>query len=635
MTLARGLTATVGVGAVLFGLLLLVTPPLAAGLTTSEAVVSIVGVTALALGGAGLVRARGAGETDALPRFPDPSRHPVAGASFDRRLRARSPAVRDRLEDATVAVLTRLRGLDAATAHERLERGDWTDDRTAAAFFAPDVVDRSRRRPTWLGGEPAVVGQARAVVGELARIVDEETGDRTTASTDGGVAAPVADDPGGPATGAERSERATEAMTTGRWTGVGPLALLTAGLAVVARRPALLLPAAIGVAMAAYAAYGRAGSPSSESLAVERRLRPATPEQGEPVEVTVTVHNEGESVLPDVRLVDGVPRELPVVEGSPRAVATLRPDEATRFSYTVSAEYGRHEFDAPLAALRDATGERRQVVRPTTEGEPLTCEPGAVVPDELPLRAETTGQVGRITADEGGSGLSFHAVREHRPGDPLSLIDWKRFARTGTLATIQFERERRTDVVLAVDCRSPAVTAPDPAARTALHRSIEAADVLATALLDGGNRVGVSAVSATPVWLAPGSGTDHEVRLRELLRTDSALTEPAADSFVRSVYLARLRRRLTEGTQVVLLSPLVDDTPVGLVRGLEAAGVPVTVLSPDPTDDATVGGLLAGVERAARVAGLRREGITVVDWSPDDRLALALARNRDLPTVVA
>jgi hypothetical protein len=86
---------------------------------------------------------------------------------------------------------------------------------------------------------------------------------------------------------------------------------------------------------------------------------------------------------------------------------------------------------------------------------------------------------------------------------------------------------------------------------------------------------------------------------------------------------------------VVLLSPLVDDTPVGLVRGLEAAGVPVTVLSPDPTDDATVGGLLAGVERAARVAGLRREGITVVDWSPDDRLALALARNRDLPTVVA
>jgi uncharacterized protein (DUF58 family) len=646
----------VGVGTVLFGVLLLTTPPLAAGLTTSEVMLSVLGVTALLLGGASVVRGGSGG--DASPDHQPTSRPPsVVGRSFERRLRSRSPESRDRLETAAVDVLTRLRGLDPETAREQLERGDWTDDRLAAAFFAPGISARQLRRPTWLGGEPVVVRQARAVVGALARIVDEETRDTVTdpdeaddgsvgappVAADGSAAAAAAPDMAGSrpdthsdATPVDRSPDAEGwSRRTGRWAGMGALTLLTVALAVVARRPALLVPAAIGVAMAAYAAYGRAGSPSPVSLAVERRLSDEAPEQGDPVEVTVTVRNEGDRMLPDIRLVDGVPGELPVTAGGPEAVATLRPDEAVRFTYTVTAEYGDHEFDPPLTLLRDATGERERVVRPTAAGTTLSCHPQPEAPTGVPLRAETTGHVGRITADDGGSGLAFHAVRDHRPGDPLSLIDWKRFARTGDLATIQFEQERRTDVVLAVDNRDPAIVMSGPTTRSALNRAVEAADVMATTLLGAGSRVGVSALATPGTWLAPGQGTDHEARLRELLATDPAFdAAPAEGPFVRSVYVTKLRRRLSEGTQVVLLSPLVDDTPLHLVRQLEASGVPVTVLSPDPADSRTVGGLLGAVERSTRVAALRRERIHVVDWAPDERLALALARNADLPVVV-
>jgi len=650
MNVVRGVTAGAGVTAVLFGLLLLATPPLTVGLDTSEAVVSALGVVVSVAGVGALVRryssgTRRASASDASNRRPVAATDHAAdaGAAFDRQLRSRSAATRDRLEATAVDVLTRLRDLDPGTAREQLRSGDWTKDRAAAAFFAPGVIDRTLRRPTWLGGEPAVVGQARAVVDELSRITREETRDDhhdRDAATDaeerrGAHASTGPEAPNGEPDPAVMAALPDGPTSTGRWTGVGALTLVTVGIAVFTRRPGLLVPAAIGVGMVAYAAYGRAGTPTEASLLVERSLSTDHPDRGDPVRVTVTVRNEGDRVLPDVRLVDGVPEALAVTDGEPGTVTTLRPDESTRFTYTVTAEYGDHEFDTPVVTLRDATGERQRRVEPTVRGESLTCRPRLADPPGVPLRAETTGHVGPVAADDGGSGLAFHAVRDHRPGDPLSLIDWKRFARTGDLATIEFQQERRTDVVLAVDGREAAAVAPDTSTRNARHRAIEAADVLATALLDAGSRVGISAVSATPAWLGPGSGTDHQARLRDLLATDPAFTTSDEAPFVRSTYLARLRRRLPSGTQVVLCSPLADGTPVELARELEACGVPVTVLSPDPTGAATTGRRLASVERRLRMATLRHQGVPVIDWAPDTPLPLALARTRDLPVVVS
>jgi uncharacterized protein (DUF58 family) len=647
MNVVRGVTAGAGVTAVLFGLLLLATPPLTVGLDTSEAVVSALGVVVAVAGVGALVRRYSSGTrrtsaSDASNRRPVAATDHAAdpGAAFDRQLRSRSAAARDRLEATAVDVLTTLRNLDPETAREQLRSGDWTKDRAAAAFFAPAVVDRTLRRPTWLGGEPAVVGQARAVVDELSRITHEETrddhhGQELADPPSGTGAGPTPEAPNEEPDPAVVAALPDGPTSTGRWTGVGALTLVTVGIAVFTRRPGLLVPAAIGVGMVAYAAYGRAGTPREVSLLVERSLSTDDPDRGDPVRVTVTVRNEGDRVLPDVRLADGVPEALAVTNGEPGTVTTLRPDESTRFTYTVTAEYGDHEFDTPVAILRDATGERQRRVEPTARGETLTCRPRLADPPGVPLRAETTGHVGPVAADDGGSGLAFHAVRDHRPGDPLSLIDWKRFARTGDLATIEFQQERRTDVVLAVDGREAAAVAPDTSTRNARHRAIEAADVLATALLDAGCRVGISAVSAAPAWLGPGTGTDHQARLRGLLATDPAFTTSGEAPFVRSTYLARLRRRLPSGTQVVLCSPLADGTPVELARELEACGVPVTVLSPDPTGTATTGGRLASVERRTRMATLRHQGVPVIDWTPDTPLPLALARTRDLPVVVS
>ncbi|MFC4358613.1 DUF58 domain-containing protein [Halobium salinum] len=424
----------------------------------------------------------------------------------------------------------------------------------------------------------------------------------------------------------EEAERLTvrDVLDTDRWVGAPAVTLLFAGLAIVVDRQAgLLLAGAVGVVFAAYA-YG-SGTPAP-TLAVERRLSDETPGPGDDVRVTVTVRNEGEATLPDLRLVDGVPPALAVGEGSPRHATALRPGKRATFSYVVPAVRGRHEWESMQVIVRNAPG-TREVDATVDSAEPTTlrCSPDLDATGDLPLRGLTTQYTGRIATDVGGPGLEFHSTRDYRHGDPLNRVDWNRMARTGELATLDFREERAATVVLLVDAREEAYVAPEPGAENAVERSVEAAGRSFSALLGGGDRVGLAALGPDELWLAPGAGNDHRARARDLLASHPALSPTPPDGrFFPSLRLRRLRRQLPSDAQLIVFSPLVDDYVASVARRLDAYGHLVTVVSPDPTAGGTPGELLARIERRSRISRLRRAGLRVVDWG-DEPLATAVA----------
>ncbi|QCJ47450.1 DUF58 domain-containing protein [Haloprofundus sp. MHR1] len=418
------------------------------------------------------------------------------------------------------------------------------------------------------------------------------------------------------------------AFETNRWTGVEALALLSGSLAILVspRQPALLLAGVLGIAYAAYAYGGDAPDPS---VAVERELDDSTAAPDETVRVTVTVRNVGESTLPDLRVVDGVPPALEVTDGTARLGTALRPGKRARFSYAVRAVRGEHEWEPMRIIARNASGSNERATAASTETV-LRCEPRLSATENLPLRGLTTQYAGRISTDVAGAGLEFTSTREYRRGDPLKRVDWNRLARTGELATTEFREERAATVVLLVDAREGSYLAPEPDAPNAVERSAEAAGETFVALLDGGDRVGLATFAAESLWLPPGTGRDHRARGRRLLATHPSLapTPPEDAAFFPSIRLRRLQRRLPADAQVILFSPLVDDYVVTAARRLDAHGHLVTVVSPDPTADETPGRRLARVERRNRMSRLRRTGIRVIDWR-DESLATELARARE------
>lgn len=434
------------------------------------------------------------------------------------------------------------------------------------------------------------------------------------------------------------------AHRTTHWTGVVAAALLFAGAGVLTRQPAALAAGAVAAAYAGYAAVVGPGTlpPAArrgDAVAVERSLSDDTPSPGAPVTVTVTLENETDQVLPDVRVVDGVPRSLGVAEGTPRHATALRPGERATFEYAVAARRGHHTWRPAQVVVADPSG---AVEHETQVAADATVDVRGPVEDAtaMPVREQATPVAGRVTTGSGGSGVAFHSTREYRHGDPLSRVDWHRLAKTGSLGTLAFQEERAATVQLLVDVREAAYLAPAPETPHAVDLSVRAARRALSSLLDAGDRVGVGSFGR-PVdarWLDPGTGRDHRRRADDVLAEGDVFSTRPPESPVYARFrpdrrralrrrrVTELHRRLPDVAQVVLFSPCCDDYPMRAATRFEALGHRVTVVSPDPTRDDTPSRTLARLERSERLRRLRHAGVRVVDWAPDEDLAAALGR---------
>lgn len=560
--------------------------------------------------------------------------------------------IQTRMAEVAVAVIRHHDNCSREAAVQQLQEGTWTDNRAAAAFFtggSPPSLSFSERLSQRFSGDDTSAYErwVTTTVDAIIKRADmaTETAVDVEDTSDDGLLARLGFGSGSATNDAPTSstnyrgmdvyadaERVADGVLyndrieTGLWRGVTAFALIAAGWGILTFQPAVLLMSGLGIAFAAYARS--ASEPPLAHLEVERTLDDSMPKPGEPVEVTVSVENTSGSFMADLRLVDRVPETMRVVNGSPRLATALGAGSKATFTYTVVAERGTHEW--PLLAIgRDISGsvEREAII--DVDGE-IECVPSLKTTSEMPVRSQTSLYSGQVDTSVGGSGLEFFSVREYREGDPMKRIDWKRHARTGELATIDFRKERAAQVVLLFDARDSAYVSPSPGKQHALDRNVEAASEVFGALEERGDLVGLAAFDTVPCWLGPSAGDGHAERARQLFASHPALSSiPPQFAETEGHYvdpMTHVRRQLSPEAQLMLFSPLCDDYTAEVARHLDSAGHPVTIISPNPTADRTVGQRLAHVERSMRIAALRERGIRIVDWGYDDILGLQLER---------
>ncbi|PSQ16642.1 DUF58 domain-containing protein [Halobacteriales archaeon QS_8_69_26] len=465
----------------------------------------------------------------------------------------------------------------------------------------------------------------------------------------------------------------------------GTALLAAAGL--VAGSPTLLVAATVPMAFVAYGALTRVRVDPTDVRA-ERTVDRETPLPGERVRVRLSVENEGPTVT-DLRVADGVPDELPVVEGSPREILALERGETATVEYAVETRRGHHEFGPMRMRVRDASGTNVGATDRRAGGaDGLTCEPSL---EAAPVRRQTGAFAGAVRTDAGGSGVEFHSTREYRRGDPVNRVDWRRLAKTGDLTTVDYREHRAATVLLLVDSRRPCHVAPTEGGPTAAATCAYGAQRLLDVLRSAGHDVGTAALGLVdpaggPAVVEPGRGDEHRLRALELLETAAELPDevfaggtvpgdapsPPGDPGAgtggdragaggRPTTASRGDRRSTGGrssaagretpdgrvadgghdasadrvrtlsgrlpsnTQVVLLSPVLDGYPETVTRVLGALGHRVTVVSPDATGGDEAGGRLLAVERDLHLEALLSTGAVVVDWDRERPLEVAMA----------
>lgn len=423
---------------------------------------------------------------------------------------------------------------------------------------------------------------------------------------------------------------------------VGALALTSLGL--LFANPVLLTGAAIPLT---YVLYGLLSAvPADATLAVSRSFDRSDPAPGETVEVTLTVENVGEAVLTDVRVVDGVPDELAVTDGAPRAGLALSPEETRTLSYTVVAKRGEYTFDDPVVRLRSLAGSDRQTATIAADGDTTLTGTNAIT--DPPVGTATLPRAGTLPTDAGGSGLEFYATRQYQSGDPMNRIDWRHYAKTGEFITVQYRQEQAIRTVIVVDARPVGRVTPQAGYPTGAELSAYAAERLYDALGEAGVVAGVTAVGVDETelgglvgpdglpWVSPETGRNRQRRARRVLREIQGVADDGARPVETKPPTAtaadggsdrrtrRLLARLPPNAQVVLATPLMDNWPLSFARALAVRGFPQVVVTPDVAGGETAGQTVTAVQRRLRIRELEGLGASTVSWDLDQPIDYAL-----------
>lgn len=421
---------------------------------------------------------------------------------------------------------------------------------------------------------------------------------------------------------------------TGRVTAHG-LALLTVAawavaLAVISARPELLVTA-LPVALALALAARRRAAPDysiAHAVSADRVL------EGERLVVTLTV--TARSAVPLLEVLEPLPRHSRLAAGRNRAMLALAAGETGTVRYEALHVRGVHDVGMVIVRARDRWGIR------AWEGRHADVKVVSVYPQIAPLRSlprprHTQTSVGDYVSPALGAGIEPGDTRPFAPGDRVKQVNWRASLRLGTLHVTQRPHERNADVILMLDTLAHVGMAH----ATTLDLAVRAAASLAAAYLARKDRVGLIAYGGTIDWVKPGSGRVQYERLAaRLVRADVVFTYVAKD-------LALVPPRvLPPQALVIAVTPLLDARFAKAVLDLAARGFDVVVivvcpvdvtrdmLAASPTDQLAC--RLWALERRARLAELRRQGIAVLEWHPAEPLERALAghgRQRPRPAL--
>ncbi|EYT77941.1 hypothetical protein CF54_40105 [Streptomyces sp. Tu 6176] len=255
------------------------------------------------------------------------------------------------------------------------------------------------------------------------------------------------------------------------------------------------------------------------------------------------------------------------------------------------------------------------------------------LPSKLARLRELDGRTSVLTR---GEGTEFDSLRDYVPGDDTRSIDWRATARQSAVAVRTWRPERDRHILLVLDTGRTSAGRVADAPR--LDAAMDAALLLAALASRAGDRVDLLAYDRRVRALVQGRAAG--MLLPSLVNAMATLEAELVETDARGLAATALRTAPRRSLLVLLTS--LDPAPVeeGLLPVLPQLTQRHTVLvasvadpyvarmaaargSTDAVYEAAAAAQAQG-ERQRTAEQLRRQGVTVVDATPDN-LAPALA----------
>jgi uncharacterized protein (DUF58 family) len=198
-----------------------------------------------------------------------------------------------------------------------------------------------------------------------------------------------------------------------------------------------------------------------------------------------------------------------------------------------------------------------------------------VAPDSLRVPVKSRGWTGggrprRVS----GAGSELHQLRDYVRGDPLSRIDWKATARSGSLVTREFSEDQHLDVLIAIDAGRLSRVRAGVLDRFGVYANLAAR--FAEIVTHRDDRVGLVVYADRPLAMwPPARGLAAVIRLR---RTLEELSVQGAESDPTAAAVS-IRGLLQHRALIVMLTDLDDpNVAVQLARAVRLLAPPHLVV---------------------------------------------------------
>ncbi len=301
-----------------------------------------------------------------------------------------------------------------------------------------------------------------------------------------------------------------------------------------------------------------------------RREAPGLMKEGQQRRVRLTVANRGVRRRYFFTVGDELPDGLEAVgDGEGRAlIPSLGAEEEFAIDYVLRARRrGVYRIGPATLEHADLIG-MFSFRRRLGEADELVVHP---TPERLPnvwLTVASLRAPQRPRRRFRGEGTELYGTRPFVPGDDLRRVDWKSTARRGQLIVREYERAEATDATIVMDLQRGVHHGEGDDAT--IERAVKLAASVAAQMLERGSSVGLIALGASELSVAPSADPRQRVRLLDSL----ARVQPDGRAPLAEVVEGHLQY-IASGGMAFVISPRLSPDALDVAAMLTTRGHPV------------------------------------------------------------
>jgi uncharacterized protein (DUF58 family) len=312
---------------------------------------------------------------------------------------------------------------------------------------------------------------------------------------------------------------------------------------------------------------------SGARLRVRLGVQPDNPIAGDPMEIDVEIENR--SFLPTSALTVSAVLAPAAGEDLNLDVSPISPRGTFSTIHGVgAARRGVYALPAPRVHFTDPFGIARRRRRVGEEIEVLVLPRISVLRNCVFFGGHGLGRLGRLRPTLAHGASDFRGVRPHQPGEPLSRIDWKSTAKTGTLMLREVDEPARDEVTIILDGTASSAVGEPP--DDTFEISVAAVGSIGEFVLREGLATALFMHGGGDEHLRFESGEAGRVHmLRALAAARVGASVPLADTLRRNEGL------LGRGMAMVVVTPAYDRGLLIALTRLRERGLPVFLVHVD------------------------------------------------------